>query len=187
MRMKRIPSSQPPYSWPEAVHFNHGPVRYLETSPVARMYAAYTHSLVHRYEAFHTGEFGMPGWQNANYWSNAAASPSGAVLNELPHDDLFRCVSRVVLDFKETCSKAETWALDHQIRTDSKYYFESRAVHELCAKAMKPAFEQEDKNFCSFAERVAETELRVLLAHSLERAGFTDDSCSVDAVLANRI
>jgi len=171
-----------PYSWPDEIHFNHGRVRFAETSLAARTFASYTHSFVHRHEAFHVGEFGMQGWQNANYWSNAAAQ-AGA-LDELPHEDLFRCVSQVVEEYKDICPDAKAWALDHQIRPDSTYYFESRAVHELCAKAMKQS-EEKDDHFRSFAERVAETELRVMLAHSLQRAGF--DYCNVDSVVANRL
>lgn len=176
-----------PYSWPSEIHFNHGRVRYAETGPAARAFASHAHSLVHRHEAFHVGEFGMQGWQNANYWSNAAAAAGqGGGRDELPHADLFRCVSQVVKEYQDTCPGAKAWALEHQIRPDSTHYFESRAVHELCAQAMRQSEEKktDDDQFRSFAERVAETELRVLLAHSLQRAGFGD--WNVDTVVANR-
>ena len=165
-----------PYSWPDDIHFNHGPVRYGQSSAAVRSYASYAHSFVHRHEAYHVGEFGMQGWQNANYWSNAAAAGP----NELPHADLFHCVSKVVDEHKD-CDGARRWATEHEIYPDSAHYFESRAVHQLCAQAMKPTSSNECR---SFAERVSETELRVFLAHSLQRAGFAD--CDVDTIISNR-
>lgn len=83
-----------PFSWPDEIHFNHGPVRYHKVSPSIRTYATYTHCLVHRYETDHIGEFGMTGWANANFWGNAVMNSPG--LDTLPHEALFERLSGLV-------------------------------------------------------------------------------------------
>jgi hypothetical protein len=59
-----------PLSWRDDIHFASGPSIYDQVSPAVKSFATYTHSLVHRKEAFYVGEFGMVGFQNANFWSN---------------------------------------------------------------------------------------------------------------------
>jgi hypothetical protein len=179
-----------PYSWPEDMHFNHGPVLYHTVNTAVQTYATYAHSLVHRHEGFHTGEFGMQGWQNANYWSNAVMKSQG--LDDLPHADLFRHISKIVVANTVVGSttngnsgdmdRIRQWADQHNMRADSNYYFDSRAVHELCACAMQDDDDASTiSRFRSFAERVAETELRVVLGHALQRAGF---DCSIEDVVS---
>ena len=158
-----------PLSWPEDTHFGYKSVYSQATSSV-RAYASYVHCLVHRREAFNIGEFGMMGFANANYWSNAVMKSPG--VNSLPHLDLVREIGQIAREYNEIPSVKE-WSeshgmlIEHQI--DEEPFFESRAVHELCANVLREASNPELQ---AFAERVAETEVRVLLAYALQNAGY---------------
>jgi hypothetical protein len=83
-----------PLSWPEDIHFAHGPSVYSTVSSSAKAFATYTHSLVHRREAFHVGEFGMVGFGNADFWSNAVQGSPG--VGTLPHQAQFCKRQRVI-------------------------------------------------------------------------------------------
>ena len=150
-----------PLSWPDDIYFGYGPSVYSQVSAEARAYATYVHCLVHRREAFNVGEFGMVGFANANYWSNAVAKSPGVNLL-LPHQHL---VSEVRNLAGASTEAAQEWAHRH-LRDDT--FFESRAVHELCYNVLRGT----DEELREFAERVAETEVRVLLGHALQKAGF---------------
>jgi hypothetical protein len=170
-----------PMSWPEDTHFGFGPSVYTKVSPTAKSFATYVHCLVHRREAFNTGEFGMVGFQNANYWSNAVKKSTGA--KDLPHADWFQQIGQTVAEYQHE-SSVQNWAADHEMRDETNDYFESRAVHQLCATVLQQAG-QEGANvkLQEFAERAAEIELRVLLAHALQLAGY---DCSLDQILKSR-
>jgi hypothetical protein len=196
-----------PLSWPEPVHFGYyfhsndrsdettssvsttAPqsqqqlLQYSEIDEISKAYAMYTHSLVHRYEAFHVGEFGMSGWANANYWSSATAK-SPAYEKSFPYADWFRILDSAVKDCQDPY--LTQWAQDHDIVADSAYYFDHRAVHILCRNVMSS-----NNNCCQKtttrttsvnAERIAELELRVALAHALTLAGF--DNCSIERIIS---
>jgi hypothetical protein len=167
-----------PLSWPEDTHFGYGQSVYSQATSSVQAYASYVHCLVHRREAFNIGEFGMMGFANANYWSNAAMKSPG--VNSLPHRDLLAQVRITVQDYSEIPSVKE-WSQNHGIllkhKNDEEPFFESRAVHELCANVLKGKSNPEIQEF---AERVAETEVRVLLAHALQNAGY---DCSLSMAL----
>ena len=59
---------------------------------------------------------------------------------------------------------------------DDAEYWESRALHELCAQVSQ---ESSDADLRAFAETVCEVELRVLLRHCLEGAGYECSDCIV--------
>jgi hypothetical protein len=171
-----------PMSWPQDSHFGFGPSVYNTVSPTAKSFATYVHCLVHRREAFNMGEFGMMGWQNANYWSNAVNQSTGA--NDLPHAEWYQQVGKAVAEFQPH-SSVQNWAVYHEMLEDTNVYFESRAVHQLCATVLQQAGrENADGKLQEFAERVAETELRVLLARALQHAGY---KCSLDQILESRV
>ena len=154
-----------PLSWPDDIHFAHGPSVYDQVSPSAGAYASYVHGLVHRKEAFHRGEFGMVGFQNANYWSNAASSSPG--VDSLPHADLYRGIISVAREFAEH-EPVQTWCSQHL--EDTASVFDARMLHQLCANVQKQ--NRRDEKMRKFAEQAVESEIRVLLTHTLRKAGF---------------
>ncbi|GAX09988.1 hypothetical protein FisN_11Lh019 [Fistulifera solaris] len=172
-----------PLSWPNDIHFAHGPSIYHEVLPSARAYASYVHSLVHRKEAFHHGEFGLMGFQNANYWSNAANSPPG--VNNLPHTDLHREISSLAGEFADH-EPVKIWCSTNL--DDTSPIFDARMLHQLCANVQKQ--NPRDSVMRNFAERAVESEIRVLLTKTLRNAGFVfqdsvvlqrhTDSCIVE-------
>lgn len=66
-----------PLSLTEDIHFAHGPSVSQHASPAVRAYSSYTHSLVHRREALNVSEFGMVGFANAHFCSNAVDRAEG--------------------------------------------------------------------------------------------------------------
>jgi hypothetical protein len=169
-----------PMSWPEDTHFGFGPSVYTKVSPTAKSFATYVHCLVHRREAFNMGEFGMVGWQNANYWSNAVIKSTGA--KDLPHADWYQQIGQTIAEYEHE-SSVQNWAADHEI-DNRNTFFESRAVHQLCATVLQQAGQENaDLQLQEFAERVAEMELRVLLGHALQLAGY---DCSLHQILESR-
>lgn len=174
-----------PLSWPDDIHFAHGPSVYDQASPSARAYASYVHALVHRKEAFHRGEFGMIGFQNANYWSSASNSSPGA--DSLPHADLYREITSLAREFVEH-EPVQSWCSQHLVVPSS--IFDARMLHQLCANVQKQT--PRDENMQKFTEQAVESETRVLLNHSLRKAGFefheslvlekTRDTCAAPSV-----
>jgi hypothetical protein len=81
-------------------------------------------------------------------------------VNHLPHQQLVSEVRKLV----QAEPGASSWTQQHLQDDD---FFESRAVHELCANVLRG-----DEDLREFAEQVAETEVRVLLGHALQKAGF---------------
>jgi hypothetical protein len=153
-----------PLSWPDDIHFAYGPSVYHQVSPSARAYATYVHCLVHRREAFNTGEFGMIGFANANYWSAAVQRSPG--VDALPHADL----CKEVVKLSKQCSSpyVQDWYQRH-FSASRHDFFETRCVHELCATVLR---DDNDPTVREFAEQVVESEIRILLAHSLQKAGY---------------
>ena len=169
-----------PLSWPEDIHFAHGPSIYSQVSPAVQSYATYVHSLVHRREAFNTGEFGMLGFANANYWSNAFARSRGH--NDLPHRELLQYVVTLAQSFP-SCEPVQSWCQQHSMIASSineePPYFENRAVHQLCAKVLQQSSSDDDSDLRRFAELVSEGEVRILLGHALQRAGYDVDKTKI--------
>ncbi len=140
--------------------------------------ASYAHALLHRREGFAQGEFGMMGFQNANYWANAAVANARtnthAHTNPLP----FQQVKSAVLDVaKEYGKDAMDWCRE-TIGDGDESVWEIRALHELCANVSRDYDNKAlSESFKSFAERAAEIELRILLKCSLEHAGYDCGDC----------
>jgi len=147
-----------PLSWPDDIHFAHGPSVYHQATPAVQAYASYVHCLVHRNEAFHVGEFGMMGFQNANYWSNAAHRSSAA--HELPFSAMRQAVSALCQD------KNDKWC-ERLLPADGSW--DSRPVHQLCATVLR---DPTNDRLRMFAEDVVKAEIRCLLQETLRRAGF---------------
>ena len=154
-----------PLSWNEETYFG-GPSISSQASEEVVSLASYVHALVHRKEGFAQGEFGMMGYQNANYWSSATKSyPNGNVPFEQVRNE-------VLMLGKEFGKEATDWCQEFVIQAGShdKTYWESRALHELCARTSRN--EESDTNLKRFAEKAAEAELKVLLQCALNRAGY---------------
>lgn len=165
-----------PLSWPDETPFGYGKNLgrdlYSLVSPSVLSIATYTHSLVHRREAFNAGEFGMVGFSNANYWTNAAIGSRGA--STLPYREIREAVIGVAMGN----DAAESWYRECQERAvdeddEEEEYWESRALHELCGRVMRPKEDDSEAgSLKEFAELAAEAELRVLLRHALRHAGY---------------
>ena len=185
-----------PYSWPDDIHFAHGPSIYHQVSPEIKVYATYIHCLVHRREAFNVGEFGMVGFDNANYWSNAVKQLSRSPESNsiLPHKELGTEVVRIAESYenmngnfndndKDVISK---WCQRHgfenvnTIQDDQNYYFESRAIHQLCGMVLQQQQQQDESSnerrlLRQFAGQVVSSEIKILLKHTLQLAGYNND------------
>jgi hypothetical protein len=181
-----------PLSWPEDIYFAYGPSVYNQVSPAAKSCATFTHCLVHRREAFNVGEFGMLGFANAKFWSNAVAKSPG--FEELPHSEWRASIQQLAADYQSTPS-VQQWCNDHGfLENDGLYYYEERAVHELCAHVEKAGGDsttrEVDEEMREFAQQVAASEVRILLAHVLEKAGYdvqssfiqNDDDATTDNI-----
>ena len=94
----------------------------------------------------------------------------------MPHADLLREIGQLARQF-DSIPGVKEWCQDHDLlEQTADLFFEPRAGHELCANVLRgatPALQ-------AFAERVVETELRVLLAHALQNAGY---DCDLSMVL----
>ena len=171
-----------PLSWPDDISFAAGPSVYDQMPSNVRAFATYAHCLVHRREAFNNGEFGMMGFANANYWSSAVQRCD---TSELPHAQWRAQVIALAkkADFANAPS-IQNWCQSHGFvsdasssspSNDSNTYFESRAVHELCATVLRAEQEQpsgsEQKSdhaqLKEFAEQVVASEIRILLQTAL--------------------
>ena len=161
-----------PLSWPDDIYFAYGPSQYSQVSPAARAYASYTHCLVHRREAFNMGEFGMMGFTNGNFWSNAVKTSPGVDL--LPHQELHASVQELSTQEFGGNTQVQEWCQDHGfVPGHGDSFFESRAVHQLCATVLRDGSNTE---LTTFAEKVAASEVRILLLHALRRAGYSMDN-----------
>jgi hypothetical protein len=167
-----------PLSWPSDLPTNYGPTQCATASAAVKAFATYAHCLVHRQEADNIGELGMRGWDNADYWSS---SVKRTATQELPQADWFRYVRKNANEYKGRDDRVTKWA-DRHLKEGSTHWNGS-AVHNLCREAMKkPAGPYRD-----FAAAVSETELRVLLTHALQRAGYdvsVDDIVTQHGVVA---
>jgi hypothetical protein len=161
-----------PLSWGDDTHFGGPSLRSSASAPVISS-ASYVHSLVHRREAHNVGEYGMVGFSNANYWSSAAHSSSGAAT--LPYGEMRRAILEASEQFGQ---KAREWCQERIVREggDDTDYWESRALHELCAQVSHDGADEKSREF---AETACALELKVLLRHCLEGAGYECPNCVV--------
>lgn len=166
-----------PLSWPSETSFGYGPPIVSKIPPEAKSFATHVHCLVHRKEGFHIGEFGMEGFNNAAYWASSVKRSEG--MSSLPHNDWLQQMRSLLNKYSNDASIQE-WGKGNGFLDGNATYYDPQKLHDLCAQAMKDKIES---NLRAFAEEAAETEVRVLLAHSLQRAGF---DCSIDWVLGKR-
>lgn len=157
-----------PLSWGEETYFGGPSISSKATEEVVSL-ASYVHALVHRREGFAMGEFGMMGYQNANYWSSATISYQNG---NLPFEEVR---NQVLLLGEEFGDDAMKWCQENiELDNDDETHWESRALHELCARTSRDT-NVGDTTLRLFAEKAAEAELKVLLQCSLRRAGFEID------------
>lgn len=172
-----------PLSWNEDTYFG-GPTLCAQTDDSVVAMASYVHSLLHRREGFAQGEFGMIGYQNANYWASAARSRSDQCttntnmnmntgmnnVSPLPYREVREAVINLSTDFGE---EAERWCEQRIVQEggkDDHDYWETRALHELCAYVSSK--DDATESLKNFAEKAAEVELLILLKCCIERAGY---------------
>mmetsp|Transcript_388 Transcript_388/g.646 ORF Transcript_388/g.646 Transcript_388/m.646 type:complete len:495 (+) Transcript_388:90-1574(+) len=171
-----------PLSWNEDTYFG-GRTMVPEADESVVAIASYAHSLLHRREGYALGEFGMIGYQNAKYWSNAALSRSRKLGQDFSHatstintfspNDLFvypsgtRVVEEMINLSHQHGPEAQLWFREN---VDNEYW-DPRVLHDLAAHVSK-GDGGVSENLLRFAERACEMELRLLLECCLEGAGY---------------
>lgn len=163
-----------PLSWPTKLPHGYGDP--VSASLSAEALASYTHSLVHRREAFHVGEYGQEGFQNSDFWVSNAFRTVWA--DSLPLER----ISKAILDTARGNPAAEAWCQENSVTDETAALgdWDPRALNELCRRVMR---EDEDAaQLRGFAERAAEMELRVLLSHALKCAGYELPNCLIRSV-----
>eukprot|EP00977_Amphora_coffeiformis_P020026 scaffold7808_cov184-Amphora_coffeaeformis.AAC.5 len=160
-----------PLSWPDDISFAHGPSRYATGT-----YSCFRRS--HRQEAFHVGELGMVGFQNANYWGNCYTRT--AAVDHFPHDQLCEAVVQLAQCPPYAHSPpVKEWLQAHGFDDEDNIHnmlYDPRAVHALCATVLRQSGGKDDAHHVvvlrQFAEQVATRELQILLQHTLAKAGY---------------
>jgi len=195
-----------PLSWSEDTYFG-GPTMIHEAEDSVVMIASYSHSLLHRREGYAQGEFGMIGYQNANFWSNAAQSRrrsldearSTSVLEDEEFFYLSRKVKEEIIHLsKQHGPEAQLWCDKMMSITrqgagfidEDDMIWVPRSLHDLAASVSKGHSISMD--MLRFAECACELELRILLDCCLQRAGYDIDcysheSLELDTILAQRV
>jgi hypothetical protein len=123
--------------------------------------------MVHRKEAFHVGEFGMVGIDNAKFWSNQVAQSGGE--SNLPQKELQDMVKDIAAKRTADDSRVQEWS-DRIVKSGQN--LDHRAIHDLAMTVLKEKDQRESATLRDFAEELIESEMRILLLHSLEKAGF---------------
>ena len=152
----------------------------------------------------------MVGFQNANFWGRSFAnSPDW---HRLPHKELLLRVDELSNQYAD-CPTVQAWCREHEMSTEIQdkqqrkisnedvcgntaddeeeyYYFEPRAVHELCATVLRQGQQRAEtqsgtssntgddmnhdyQSLKEFTELLVESEIRIILAHALRNAGFS--------------
>jgi hypothetical protein len=117
------------------------------------------------------GEFGMVGFGNANFWSNAVQRSEN---DSLPHAEWRSKVVELAKIYSDS-PEVQAWCQQHgfvDTTTTRNPFFESRAVHELCFTVQRNKPEG-NPQLVAFAEQVASTEVQILLRRALEKAGYS--------------
>jgi len=153
-----------PLSWPRETPFSYGPPVALEKADSIAV-AAYTHALVHRREGRNASEFGLTGHQNANYWTGASLRSGGEEM--LPRAEVHAAVNAAAAKAANTATEEAAVAWCRETAAQSPDW-EPRFLNELCVSVTMG----QDTLLKDFAEQAAVAELKVLLAHVLQSAGF---------------
>jgi hypothetical protein len=188
-----------PLSWPRETAFGYGPpVALLDidnsssgngtgghniNGSAVTAAASYAHALVHRREGPGASEFGMTGFQNADYWTGVRSGGE----ETSPFDAVQAAVAAVA---DRHGPEAVAWCA--QAAGDSVDW-EPRYLHALCAKVVAsagaagadgttPAAGASETPTAAdvlgeFAQDAAAAELKVLLGHTLQLAGYDSAQC----------
>jgi hypothetical protein len=173
-----------PLSWHQDTDFAHGPSVYASASPCVRAYASYTHSLVHRKESFHVGEFGMVGMDNAHFWSGMVGDSGPEGVERLPHAEWTQAITDLAagnLNMDKTIAtnpRVQAWCREHGLVANAvdaensiQNYFDSRAMHQLCNSVLQTEPSRLDPQLKMFAEEAVRLEVQILLKSALNLAG----------------
>lgn len=150
-----------------------GTSEFDQATKSVRAFASYVHCMVHRKEAIHVGEFGMVGIDNAKFWSNQVIQSGGE--QDLPQDELRERIHALAKE-RQADSRVGEWC--SKILKKGKCV-DHKAIHDLAMTVLRQQGRDvgpgEENLLRDFAEQVNLSELRILLAHSLKRAGFEVD------------
>jgi hypothetical protein len=158
-----------PLSWPNKLPHGYGEP--VTASPSAAALASYVHSLVHRREAFHVGEFGQSGFTNSDFWvSNTFRY---LWVDSLP----LKRIARDILDIAKGNTAAEAWCHKNSVTYEgvAMAEWDPRYLNTLIGSVLNQ--DKDVAHLQSFAERAAEVELRVLLSHTLGIVGYSIPEC----------
>ena len=181
-----------PLSWPEDTYFGYvakPSSTYHSTSVDVITFASYIHSLIHRYEGFEIGEYGMMGYANSKYWMNSALSSSANQLHELLHD-IQHSIGLHVEKHHGTNKDIQNWYQDN-IVASTDMNWDPKVLIQLCQNVQKKALllntnQNKDAEsimlLSQFSKECCEIELRQLLKHCLKHSGYkqNDDFDIVD-------
>ena len=150
-----------PLSWNEDTYFGGYTLMNQNLDPTVIALASYTHALVHRREGFAQGEFGMMGYQNANYWANAANARN--VNDVLPLKDIG---NRIMNSSKEFGSESIAWCEVNNVVSN----FDVTLLHRLMADACRD--ENMSVEMKEFAQHACEVELKTLIDFCFTEMGY---------------
>ena len=174
-----------PLSWNEDTYFGGYTLMNQNLDPTVIALASYTHALVHRREGFAQGEFGMMGYQNANYWANAANARN--VNDLLPLNEIG---NRIMNLSKEFGSESIAWCEANNVVSN----FDVTLLHRLMGDACRD--ESMSVEMKEFAQHACEVELKTLIdfcftemgyqsmldQNSIEKGGIGNDHIEASAV-----
>lgn len=175
-----------PLTWPRETPFSYGLPAVL-TCEKTLAAASYAHALVHRREGPHDSEFGLTGFQNADYWTGAALRSGGE--ESLPRAAVAAAVSDIAAT--KYGAQAVEWVRE---AVQKSVDWEPRFLHELCAQVVASATTTTTAasttgattgigngavaaSLGEFAQEAAAVELKVLLGHTLQMAGYNAAQC----------
>lgn len=182
-------------SWPSDLEMTYGQSEYRQATPRVRACASYVHCMIHRKEAFHIGEFGMVGFDNAKFWSDQVTQAGSDGEAQLPQAQLVQAVQQLAQeimardDDDDEVGRRTIQEWSHRIVNQNKANpcMNHKAVHDMAMTVLsanvrkKNSGNTNQKNqngktatslLQDFAEQVIEAELRILLLYSLQHAGF---------------
>jgi hypothetical protein len=120
---------------------------------------------VHRREGPNPSEFGRTGFQNADYWTGVR---SGGGEETLPVIAIQAAVQACAVKHGPLAVEWCTEAAENSVE------WEPRFLHSLCAQVVESA---EVHILGHFAQDAAAAELKVLLGHTLQLAGYAVSRC----------
>jgi hypothetical protein len=187
-----------PLSWPRETHFGYGPpVAFCledtndtddDDQGINLAAASYAHALVHRREGPNPSEFGRTGFQNADYWTGVR---SGGGEETLPVLAVQAAVQACAVKHGPLAVEWCTEAADNSVD------WEPRFLHSLCAEVVESSATVNASTGTTgtsgeasaapsvaeihvlghFAQDAAAAELKVLLGHTLQLAGYDASQC----------